>query len=82
MSPDVFFGNLLFVFLNSPWYETPKNAIKKSQKSQKMKVRSYFFLRAGADVRRFLSFLMEGEECREAKSVLASNWVMGARAKG
>jgi hypothetical protein len=38
------------VFSNSPCRETPKNALKKKKK----KVRTYFFLRAGADVRRFL----------------------------
>jgi hypothetical protein len=39
---------LFLVFSNSPCRETPKNALKKK------KVRTYFFLRAGADVRRFL----------------------------
>ena len=42
------------MFSYSPWRETPQNALKKEYKNKKRYVRStYFFLRAGADVRRF-----------------------------
>jgi hypothetical protein len=52
--PGDFFGNalkIISVFSKSPCRETPKNALKKKEK-----VRAYFFLRAGADVRRFPVF--------------------------
>jgi hypothetical protein len=35
MSPDGFFRNIFIVFLNSPCYETPKNAVKKIDKQIK-----------------------------------------------
>jgi hypothetical protein len=54
ISPVIFFetySKKILVFSNSPCRETPKNALKKKKKK---KVRTYLFLRAGADVRRFL----------------------------
>jgi hypothetical protein len=53
--PGDFFGNVLIFFSRVFELPLPRNAQKRTKKIfKKKKVRTYFFLRAGADVRRFL----------------------------
>ena len=73
-----FFGNALnffpfSVFSNSPYRETPKNALKKQE------VRTYFVLRAGADVRRFpVLFVLpplDWQEAAASRAIYDSPWI-------
>jgi hypothetical protein len=53
MSPAAFFGFLFLVFLNSPCYETPKNAIGGAWKEKKSDVSKYYFWRLRKNSRDF-----------------------------
>jgi hypothetical protein len=57
--PGDFFLKRTQIFSRVCELPLPRNAQKrtKKKKKKKKKVRTYFFLRAGADVRRFLGFL-------------------------
>jgi hypothetical protein len=57
----IFFEKSFIVFLNSPCYEAPNNAIKKWM-GKKNEVSNYFFFGAAANVRHFHHFF-HGPPC-------------------